>query len=601
MSSESKYDDWEALEGDDDAAASSSPEPSQSDSYAAASSSSSSGHVPLHLPMYQLCWDDVRSCHYLFHPCTGHVLFIENGSGDASQQADGQTYACWTRPTTPFSSVSEMRLDVTTRRSVISRHLRDCVPVPRPDLPRVFRDRDAAALCLQSFVRRVRDVAKYRRKIRTIFEKRYDRSSYLHFFVNTDTGESQWHRPVGLGSSLEHDLPETDFYNEETTGEEYKEGHAAVSDETLELFERPFADGGDEAKAGDGAMLIEHFPAVKTKKPKYKYLVGPYCKRLRYVPGRTVTKALGFKSLKDSKTVVDEHGVVAFKHPREAPDKPELYGPQLPALDGLNIKRVDAEPYLLVRSAHERGADAIMDVMDLHSTNRHVILFGFQSVAKMDLAETEDGSAQEASVRAFKLALTALDEWIPQGNMAVVSAAMCALATVSDNYANRIMLFEESWMTRVARAMKLMEVETADVYIKFPDGVKKMEISAVTRHSLDIAMYGCKILFNMACDEANREYVADAGTALVLYVMKYCHEDASVQHQGCLALYNFVYRNEHAHFMANEDKAMDVLNACLDNFSSDDNLRRACKRAIAAMEFDGWRGNLSTKFDDSKL
>jgi len=105
----------------------------------------------------------------------------------------------------------------------------------------------------------------------------------------------------------------------------------------------------------------------------------------------------------------------------------------------------------------------------------------------------------------------------------------------------------------------------------------------------------------MSCDEANREYVADSGFPLVSYVMKFCEEDCTVQHYGCLAMYNFVYRNEPAHYQANEEGVMDVLNKVLENFAGDDNLRKACKRCIAAMEPEGWRGNLAVKFNDAEL
>jgi len=136
---------------------------------------------------------------------------------------------------------------------------------------------------------------------------------------------------------------------------------------------------------------------------------------------------------------------------------------------------------------------------------------------------------------------------------------------------------------------------------RISDGVKKMEVTSVTRQSIDLSIYGTKTLFNMSCDEANRDYVADSGSALVVYVMKFCDEDPTVQHYGCLALYNFVYRNEHAHTMLNDENVLDMLRAIEEEFTGDDTLRKACKRAIAAMEPDGWRGNLATNFNDSIL
>lgn len=321
--------------------------------------------------------------------------------------------------------------------------------------------------------------------------------------------------------------------------------------------------------------------------------------------------------------------------------------------------------------------------------NRHVVLFGFLSLAKMDIVETEDGVASEECTRAVKHALLMIDEWTD--NAAILAAALACLATISDNYANRIVINEEKWMPRIVKLMKDMETETNDLYIRFADGVKKIEVTSVTRQSIDLAIFGTKVLFNMSCDEVNREYeraperghpnrrpsaergetpergrdvrarrtaappfrlqrhlsyrsatcltaappvrpsdcsatrptdcsatrphptnsssalaslaryVADSGSALVLYVMKYCDEDPTVQHWACLALYNFVYRNEPAHTILNEENVLEVLRKVESEFAGDDTLRKACKRTIAAMEPEGWRGNLATKFNDSIL
>lgn len=163
------------------------------------------------------------------------------------------------------------------------------------------------------------------------------------------------------------------------------------------------------------------------------------------------------------------------------------------------------------------------------------------------------------------------------------------------------MLNERKWMPVVVKLMKMVETLTDEVYIRYADGVKKVNVTSVSRHSRELAIYGCKLLFNMSCDESNREYLADSGLPLVTYVMKFCSEDPTVQHYGVLALYNFVYRNEPAHYQANEENILGLLDEVLDAFGGDDNLRKACKRTKAAMEPEGWRGNLGVKFDDSKM
>jgi hypothetical protein len=175
---------------------------------------------------------------------------------------------------------------------------------------------------------------------------------------------------------------------------------------------------------------------------------------------------------------------------------------------------------------------------------------------------------------------------------------MSCLATLSDNYANRIMMNEQAWLPVVNNVVKAMRTETQEVYIHYPDGVKKVISNHVTRQSEDIGTYFCKFFFNMACDENQREYVADNGTPLVMYTMKFCEESATVQHQAALALYNFIYRNQQAHYTANEDGCLELCEIALDNFRGDDTFRRAMSRTIAALQPDGWRGNLAMQFNE---
>ena len=96
---------------------------------------------------------------------------------------------------------------------------------------RKYGSEEEACLAIQSFFRKVRDVKRYRDKIRTVFSKHYDEEQFLFFFVNTITGTSQWHRPAGLGGSAENDLPETDFVSQadvEIWSEEKANGAAMV-------------------------------------------------------------------------------------------------------------------------------------------------------------------------------------------------------------------------------------------------------------------------------------------------------------------------------------------------------------------------------------
>ncbi|GMH84175.1 hypothetical protein TL16_g09839 [Triparma laevis f. inornata] len=396
-----------------------------------------------------------------------------------------------------------------------------------------------------------------------------------------------------MGGSAENDLPEMDF-DSDALVEEGKEGE-------IEEYKGYEENEGPVTGNGEIANLENQlgFQISAVKHPPFKFLAGPYCKRTKGKPGRSVTRALGNRKLKDSHEVLDKHGRRAFANPSEMDLNVELYGPKVSALDGLVIREVEAEPYMLVRACYERGAMCVMDNMEKFGENRHVVLFGVLSLGKMAIVETEDGVASPEAERAMDTIMKIVEDW--SDNMAILSSSLGALASLSDNYANRIMMNEKKWMPLVVKLMKMVETETNEVYIRFSDGVKKVTMTSVSRHSIEMSINGSKLLFNMSCDEANREYVADSGLPLVTYVMKFCSEDATVQHFGCLALYDFVYRNEPAHYQANEEGILDFLKEVLSNFGGDDNLRKACKRTIAAMEPEGWRGNLGVKFDDSKM
>ena len=324
---------------------------------------------------------------------------------------------------------------------------------------RVFKDEEDACVVIQSFVRQVRDSKKYRDKIRMMFSKYYDEDNFLFFFVNERTGESQWHRPIGLGASAENDLPEMDFSSALTLQQQEEEGKEEGAIEEYKENEDP--QGYDQVANLENQL---GFQISAVKHPPFKFLAGPYCKRTKGKPGRNVTRALGNRKLKDSHEVLDKHGRKAFANPKEMDLDVELYGPDVSALDGLVIREVPAEPYMLMRASYERGAMSILDTMESYKENRHVILFGILSLGKMAIVETADGVASAESERAMDVIIKVCEDW--KENMAILSASLGALASLSDNYANRIMMNEKKWMPLVVKLMKMVETETSEVYIR---------------------------------------------------------------------------------------------------------------------------------------
>ena len=124
---------------------------------------------PLHLPMFVPSYDEVRAQHFLYHLSTGECIFIDNDSADAS--GANRLYSCWTRPNDPYVNVRDMRLGEAEVRTVFDMHTRLSEGWMEVAEGRKFASEEDACLAIQSFFRRVRDVQRYRDKIRTVFSK----------------------------------------------------------------------------------------------------------------------------------------------------------------------------------------------------------------------------------------------------------------------------------------------------------------------------------------------------------------------------------------------------------------------------------------------
>ena len=311
-------------------------------------------------PNYIVQFDNNRGEHYLYNPYSGECIFGVDEHGQLTTSLNRNVNSCWTRPTMYHGSTRLMRDDVTAQRVA-----RDLVYKKSFPPSKSIYDEDVAIRILQTFCRRIRDVAVYRRKIFETYEKHYDESSFLFFFTNLQTNKSIWHRPIGLGQSAENDIPavETEMVEYDADGyalefyEEKKDGEGEGEGE---------GEGKDDDDDDENENVLG-FPAIKDKyKGKSKFLFGPYCKRRRGKPGRRVNKALGNSKLKSASLIVDKFGRTGFDHPRAMDiEGCELYGENIPALDGLAVKDVQVEPYMLIRAAHERGPQECINMMEV--------------------------------------------------------------------------------------------------------------------------------------------------------------------------------------------------------------------------------------------
>ena len=201
---------------------------------------------PLTLPQFILCYDDVKELDYLFHPMTGECVYVHNDHGDAS--GANRAFSFWTRPLESFpggGTTREFRDDVSWNRHVYRMRGVLMADPERDARARKFEDADSAATAIQGLARQAFARAAVRAIIRETFEKRYDEGTFLHYFVNTRTGDTQWHRPVGLGQSAEHDIPEEGLYLEQ------EKEHELPPVALLEI-----GDGGGGGGGGDDAVVV---------------------------------------------------------------------------------------------------------------------------------------------------------------------------------------------------------------------------------------------------------------------------------------------------------------------------------------------------------
>ena len=225
---------------------------------------------------------------------------------------------------------------------------------------------EEAVLRIQCFLRRMIALVAVRRKIHVMFTKHYDESAFLYYFMNTRTRASQWHRPIGIGKGAEGDLPEMDFNNGALAILADKKG-GEIEDEKEEKAIENLSTGRSSYREMEEEL---GFQITSARKKPFKYLGGPYCKRTKNKPGRNVTKALGNRKLKEAGKVVDEYGRTGFGHPSELDLSAPLYGPDIPSLDGLVLRQVPVEPYMMLRASHEHGPDTVMDKMEEYAKNR---------------------------------------------------------------------------------------------------------------------------------------------------------------------------------------------------------------------------------------
>ncbi|CAN0106264.1 unnamed protein product, partial [Discosporangium mesarthrocarpum] len=145
--------------------------------------------------------------------------------------------------------------------------------------------------------------------------------------------------------------------------------------------------------------------------------------------------------------------VKPFRHPSEIQYTSARMGSYITCMDGLKEKQVEVDAYFLIRNAQERGAMAVLGVMEKFRQNLSILGIGLQCMAGSLLEEDEAGGLTEGQRKYVSMALELLRT---HGSIEWIQAEACsALASMSNALLVRRELEKEhpEWLEDVVTAM----------------------------------------------------------------------------------------------------------------------------------------------------
>lgn len=383
----------------------------------------------------------------LYHPKSGEMIFGVGKDGDVAHV--DRRYSFWTRPTDPYTCAQEMRrhcvrmheaerswikqsrqqqqeekqqqqqqrnppssYDTTTTTTTNSNGPNYVRSEEEEGLlgyygPRVGRQ--IAVRRLQLFVRLVLAKVKTRTQVLESFEKRFDREQGFFYFVHMVTGQTQWHRPWGLGRNnnhycVEYDVPETVSTLPTTIASSATTNSASSSSSAATTSGRTKIANQSQINM----IRCDHDAAVTLKLRKMDTTIGPYFVREKNQPSsrakRTFTTPFvpnsGDGEQKYVPISVQKESSHIVNYPHELP---LTLGSTFHAFDGFRLLKepppVVVDPYTLLRSAYERGVDCVLRVINTYYDNKHVVCFGCIALAKCDCPEEEDTGLASSEAR----------------------------------------------------------------------------------------------------------------------------------------------------------------------------------------------------------
>ena len=512
---------------------------------------------------YHGYFDTVRQEPYAYDEATGECVYAIDKDG-AVFEADYRLVN-WVRPYETSSIVA--------------------APPERKPIPSmmVSYKPERAALIVQAAVRRQQAWTRTCEKVLKLYVKRLDEETafYVYELANDDGGgtKPQWHRPaVLLGTRRRRGLVPYHRDCPDHSSDVLAQRDAQYDELTADLATlSPEHDGEPDRYA----MRVPMDPALM--------LVGPFCARTG--KGKKVRTAIN--KLPDSKGLRNHHSVdrkmPLFLRNEEVECADWKLGQWVQCFDGMVLKKVMVEPYMLSRGAGAQGPLEVVQLMQRNLKRPAVLYFCLSSIAKMELAESEMGLATKEASACVLQTLKTLSRF-PK-NEALVAAATGALVQLAQNYATREVILKEEWQRPVLTALNNLKKESKEHLITTIDGQEKVTVHTATRWACDISTNGCRVFGVMAADPKRREDLAEEAIKACLLVMAFCDESATVCSAACDCLYNYCYRCEFAAIAVHDQDAYKKVQEAVGNFMSDEHCQKQCERAVKVLAPDGWRGS----------
>ena len=518
-------------------------------------------------PGYVGYWDETRGEMYAFHEASGECAYGVGPDGDVYALDYRSVMWC---PGSGEDATLALQASAAERTSSSQGSRRRSVA----GSVKTLRLKDAAVV-VQAAHRRSLGWAKAAARVRKQFCRRYDFESGFYYYERIKGGETQWHRPAVL------------------LGTRRRRGLGATRDDVALVGDQP---GGEVAEyaGGDwelgGGELGEYYArgGGETKDNSW-ILEGPYCART----GRGKRTAFAINRLPPQsqtlrgKSSVDKDTPLFLDNTEIDPQEWSL-GDEVQVFDGIVLKRVMVEPYMLARGAVAIGPTEVVRLMQRSARRPQVLYFCLVAIAKFELHETEMGLCSADAKACILQTLKVLNKYpkIP----ALVGQCLGSLVSLADNYAHRSVILKEEWARLVVSAVNNLTTESQEVIVHHADGNEKVVVRTATRQSCDIAANGCRLFAVFACDPKLREEFAEDAIKVCNVAMDFCDEDATVQAAACDCLYNYVYRCEFAAVIAEDLECLDRVKAALVNFQGDQDFVSQADRAEKALSPGGWRG-----------